>query len=44
MAAVDPVAGQPARLKELSMGEDDEADRPGASPAKDRIGQQSGRS
>jgi hypothetical protein len=31
MAAVDPVAGQAARLEQLSTGEDGEADRPRAS-------------
>jgi hypothetical protein len=43
MAAADPVAGQAARLEQLSMGEDGEADAL-AHLWQDRIGQQSGRS
>jgi hypothetical protein len=43
MAAVDPVAGQAARLEQLSTGEDGEADAL-AHLWQDRIGQQSGRS
>jgi hypothetical protein len=39
MAAVDPVAGQAARLEQLSMGEDGEADAL-AHLWQDRIGQQ----
>jgi hypothetical protein len=43
MAAVDPVAGQAARLEQLSTGENGEADAL-AHLWQDWIGQQSGRS
>jgi hypothetical protein len=43
MVAVDPVAGQAARVEQLSTGEDGEADAL-AHLWQDRIGQQSGRS
>jgi hypothetical protein len=42
-ATVDPVAGQAARLEQVSTGEDGEADAL-AHLRQDRIGQQSGRS
>jgi hypothetical protein len=42
MAGVEPVAGQAARLEQLSMGEGGEADAL-AHLRQDRIGQQSGR-